>query len=130
MNSKALSSNITLSLDDIADGSTRKLANYLPLTGGNMTGPVWRKMAADTSNAEIAIGWKKKADDTVLAYIGYYNTVQKVYINPIGASEFYSDAVGKYSLIVGNDLLTYNTYPIISIPTTTHRISIRPISRD
>ena len=32
VNGKALSSNITLSLDDIADGSTRKLSNYVPTT--------------------------------------------------------------------------------------------------
>ena len=38
VNNKALSSDITLSLDDIADGSTRKLADYLPLTGGTLTG--------------------------------------------------------------------------------------------
>ena len=29
---------VTLNLDDIADGSTRKLANYLPLSGGTLTG--------------------------------------------------------------------------------------------
>jgi hypothetical protein len=44
VNNKALSSDITLSLDDVADGSTRKLANYLPLTGGSdhpMTGAIY-----------------------------------------------------------------------------------------
>lgn len=29
---------VTLNLDDIKDGSDRKLANYLPLSGGNLTG--------------------------------------------------------------------------------------------
>ena len=29
---------VTLNLDDISDGSTRKLANYLPLSGGSVTG--------------------------------------------------------------------------------------------
>ena len=29
---------VTLNLDNISDGSTRKLANYLPLTGGTLTG--------------------------------------------------------------------------------------------
>lgn len=38
VNNKALSADITLSLDDVADGSTRKLSNYLPLTGGTLTG--------------------------------------------------------------------------------------------
>lgn len=31
---------VTLNLDNISDGSTRKLANYLPLSGGAMTGPI------------------------------------------------------------------------------------------
>lgn len=35
VNNKALSSDITLTLDDLADGSTRKLANYLPLAAGS-----------------------------------------------------------------------------------------------
>ena len=86
--------------------------SYLPLTGGNMTGSIWRKMNVDTDNYENAIGWRKKADDTVLATIGYYNTVQKVFINPIGSSNVYSDTVGKYSLVIGNNSLTYNTYTI------------------
>ena len=29
---------VTLNLDDIKDGSTRKLADYLPLSGGSVTG--------------------------------------------------------------------------------------------
>ena len=29
---------VPTTLDDISDGSTRKLANYLPLSGGSMTG--------------------------------------------------------------------------------------------
>lgn len=40
INSKALSANITLTLDDIGNGSTRSLANYLPLTGGTMSGSI------------------------------------------------------------------------------------------
>ena len=31
---------VPTTLDDINDGSTRKLANYLPLSGGIMTGPI------------------------------------------------------------------------------------------
>jgi len=89
------------------------LNTYLPLAGGDMTGVIWRKMNADTSNFESAIGWKKKADNTILATIGYHNTVQKVFINPVGSSEIYTDAVGKYSLVIGNNLLTYNTYSIL-----------------
>lgn len=86
---------------------------YIPTAGGNYTGPIFRKMNVDTSNFEVAVGWRKKADDTVIASIGYHNTVQKIYLNPIGSSEIYSDAVGKYSLAIGNNSLTYNTYPIL-----------------
>ena len=31
---------VVLSLDDVADGSTRKLANYMPLSGGTFTGTI------------------------------------------------------------------------------------------
>lgn len=98
-----------------SNGNTayNSLGNYLPLAGGNTTGPIWRKMNADTSNAETAIGWKKKGDDTIIAYIGYYNVPQKIFINAIGADAFYTDAVGKYSLVIGNNHLTYNTYSIL-----------------
>lgn len=37
-NSEAKSFNIPTTLDHISDGTTRKLANYLPLTGGTLTG--------------------------------------------------------------------------------------------
>ena len=33
----------TYNLDDVNDGSTRKLSNYLPLSGGSMTGPIAMK---------------------------------------------------------------------------------------
>lgn len=49
VNSKALSSNITLTLDDVADGSSRKLADYLPLTAGDtkpITGRLYIKAQA------------------------------------------------------------------------------------
>ena len=34
--------------------------------------------------------------------------------NPLGVSEYYYDSVGKYNLVVGNNELTYNTYPILT----------------
>ena len=44
--------NITVptTLDDISDGSTRKLANYLPLAGGEMTGNISYKGTKSTSS--------------------------------------------------------------------------------
>ena len=40
-------------LDDVSDGSTRKLSNYLPLSGGTMTGPVTMKANQYGSNYGI-----------------------------------------------------------------------------
>ena len=54
-NSAAASFSIPTTLDHITDGSTRKLANYLPLTGGTMTGAITMSganilTAADSTN--------------------------------------------------------------------------------
>ena len=78
-----------------------------------MTGDISRRMTADTSNYENAIKWINFSAGTTIAAIGYHNTVQKIYLNPVGASEIYNDAVGKYSLVIGNNELTYNTKTII-----------------
>ena len=47
----ALTSNIPSSLDGIPDGSTRKLANYLPLAGGTLTGGLNVKSGVGISDA-------------------------------------------------------------------------------
>ena len=54
-NSAAKSFSIPTTLDHISDGSTRKLANYLPLAGGTMTGAITMSganilTAADSTN--------------------------------------------------------------------------------
>lgn len=41
-------------LDDIADGTTRKLSNYLPLVGGTMTGHITMSGASILSSADSA----------------------------------------------------------------------------
>ena len=74
--------------------------------------PINIKMSMDTSNAK-SINWKKAADDTTIALIAYHNTAQNLILNPIAAADVWTDAVGKYSLFVGNNKLTYNTYPIL-----------------
>jgi len=94
--------------------STVKVAyasDYLPLTGGTLTGTLAMKFDTDTS---MAWGYQwKNTSGTSIASIIYHNTAQNIILNPVGSSETWSDAVGKYSLIVGNNSLTYNTYPIL-----------------
>lgn len=92
----------------------------LPLTGGTLTGSVIlnngdfvKRMLNDTSNYEDAILWYMKASDTKIASIGYHNTVQKVYINPNGSENVYTDTEGKYSLSIGVNHLKYNTWNIL-----------------
>lgn len=88
------------------------LSDYLPLSGGTMTGTVWRKMTTDSSNYEVSVGWVNTSGSAI-AEIGYLNTSQKIVINPTKATSPWVDAVGKYVLNVGNNLLTYNTYNIL-----------------
>lgn len=107
----ALTSDIPTSLDGIPDGSTRKLSNYLPLSGGTLTGSLAIKFDMDSSRAS-GYTWLNTSG-TSIASIIYHNTAQNIILNPVGSSETWSDAVGKYSLIVGNNKLTYNTYTIL-----------------
>lgn len=51
VNSKALSANITLTLDDIGNGSTRSLANYLPLTGGTLSNATFYPLTINNSTS-------------------------------------------------------------------------------
>ena len=95
----------------------------LPLSGGTLTGSL-----TVNNNGVTAIGYNVKFDTdssrmlgfswantsgTTIAAVYYHNTAQNIILNSIGASNVYSDAVGKYSLIVGNNKLTYNTYTIL-----------------
>jgi len=65
----ALTNDIPTSLDDVPDGTTRKLANYLPLAGGTMTGAInyvvsnrtFNINAGTSGNADI--GWNFSAYD-------------------------------------------------------------------
>lgn len=68
VNNKALSADITLSLDDVADGSTRKLADYLPLTAGStkaLTGDLY----FDSSTAAKNIYYKDSSNANLRALI-------------------------------------------------------------
>lgn len=107
------------------DGSGNTITStYLPLSGGALTGGLevggilytkgfahMIKFDVDTSRA-LGYGWWDTNSNTVASVV-YHNTVQNIILNPIGSASVYSDAVGKYSLIVGNNKLTYNTYTIL-----------------
>lgn len=102
-------------VDDVVD-------DYLPLTGGTLTGSTAvngivsgynfvTKFLADTSELRGLI-WHNTSNSTIASML-YYNTTQNIILNPIGSANVDVDAVGKYSLFVGNNKLTYNTYPIL-----------------
>jgi hypothetical protein len=76
-----------------------------------MTGTIYRKMSHDTSNAEDAIVYVNTSG-TPIATIEYHNTAQRLIFNAIGSSSVWSDSVGKYSFIIGNNELKYNTYDV------------------
>lgn len=57
------------------------------------------RMTTDTSNYRRGIIWNDAASDTKIAEIGYHNTVQRIFLNPLGSTEVWDDAAGKYSFI-------------------------------
>ena len=98
---------------------------YLKLTGGTMTGKIVFsgatnatssiKMSTDTSNYRVGVQWESKNEGTKLGEIGYWNARQRIYLNALAdeVTEVWTDTVGKYSLVVGKNLLTYNTHPLL-----------------
>lgn len=96
-------------------------ALYVKKAGDEMTGRLQLKnpaefsirMQTDTSNYRRGIIWNNVASDTRIAEIGYHNTVQRIFLNPLGSTEVLDDAAGKYSFIIGNNFLTYNTWTIL-----------------
>lgn len=95
------------------------LGNYVTLnTEQTITGrkvfstPFALKMARETSN-EMGISWRNSTDDTTIAKITFHNTAQNIFFNPQGNENTWNDKIGNYSLKVGIDSFTYNTYPIL-----------------
>ena len=72
VNGKALSSNITLSLDDVSDGSSRSLANYVLKAGDTMTGTLKRSFTA--TDADEGIRFLGGDYDNYLLTIAYSST--------------------------------------------------------
>lgn len=104
---------------------------YVKKAGDEMTGRLQLKnpaefsirMVVDTSNYRRGIIWNNAASDTRIAEIGYQNTVQRIFLNPLGSTEVWSDAAGKYSFIIGNNFLTYNTWTILHSNNSTNYAS-------
>lgn len=106
-------------------------ALYVKKAGDEMTGRLQLKNAAefsirmqrDTSNYRRGIIWNNAASDTRIAEIGYQNTVQRIFLNPLGSAEVWNDAAGEYSFIIGNNFLTYNTWTILHSNNSTNYAS-------
>lgn len=106
-------------------------ALYVKKAGDEMTGRLQLKNAAefsirmqkDTSNYRRGIIWNNAASDTRIAEIGYHNTVQRIFLNPLRSTEVWVDAAGKYSFIIGNNFLTYNTWTILHSNNSTNYAS-------
>lgn len=104
---------------------------YVKKAGDEMTGRLQLKnpaefsirMATDTSNYRRGIIWNNTASDTRIAEIGYQNTVQRIFLNPLGSTGVWNDAAGKYSFIIGNNFLTYNTWTILHSNNSTNYAS-------
>lgn len=104
---------------------------YVKKAGDEMTGRLQLKnpaefsirMARDTSNYRKGIIWNNAASDTIIAEIGYYNTAQRILLNPLGSTDVWKDAAGKYSFIIGNNFLTYNTWTILHSNNSTNYAS-------
>lgn len=104
---------------------------YVKKAGDEMTGRLQLKnpaefsirMRTDTSNYRRGIIWNNVASDTKIAEIGYHNTVQRIFLNPLGSAEVWSDEAGKCSFIIGNNFLTYNSWTILHSNNSTNYAS-------
>lgn len=91
---------------------------YILKTGdtitGNLTfvnsGEVNIKMRVDTSNVKGII-WRNTSG-SIIAELLYHNTSENIILCPTDAASPWSDAEGKYSLIVGTSKFTYNSHKI------------------
>lgn len=106
-------------------------ALYVKKAGDEMTGRLQLKNAAefsirmkdDTSNYRRGIIWNNAASDTKIAEIGYYNAVQRIFLNPLGSADVWNNAAGTYSFVIGNNFLTYNTWTILHSNNSTNYAS-------
>lgn len=115
------------------EGNYKKYTDalYVKKAGDEMTGRLQLKneaefsirMQRDTPNYRRGIFWNNVASDTRIAEIGYQNDVQRIFLNPLGSAEVGNDEAGKYSFIIGNNFLTYNTWTILHSNNSTNYAS-------
>ena len=94
---------------DTVDG--KHASDFLLKTGGIITGTIKMKMDRDSSNAKSALSWINTQEVTI-GEIQFHNTAKRMIFNASGATEIWNDTANKYSFIVGENELTYNTYKI------------------
>ena len=72
------------------------------------------RMTKDTSNSVNGLVWKDTSG-TNIAGLNYYNTAKRIFINANipEITDIWDDEAGKYSLRIGWNELTYNSYPIL-----------------
>ena len=80
----------------------------------SITNPWAVRMTFDTSNYVNGLVWKNTSG-TNIAAIGYYNAEKRIFINANipEITDIWDDEAGKYSLRIGWNELTYNSYPIL-----------------
>ena len=71
-------------------------------------------MTTDTSNSVNGLVWKNTSG-SYIAGLNYHNTAKRIFINANipDVTDLWDDNVGKYSLRIGWNELTYNSYPIL-----------------
>lgn len=82
----------------------------------------------DTSRS-LSIAVTKNTSGSITSSISYHNTAKRLIFNAIGASETYADTLGKYSFIVGNNELKYNTYNILHSGNYTSTLDTRYVKK-
>ena len=99
-NSAAQTINVPTTLDHITDGSSRKLSNYLPLTGGTMTGDLRLKTGGGNYGSKLNFG------DGDYLYL-YEDTDDHLKIRADKGIEFNTGS--SYGLKFGNGVLKWDS---------------------
>ena len=103
---------------------------YLSIEGGTLNGTVkvpQLTVYMDTDSSRVrGLAWSNTSGNRI-ASLRYWNTEKKFILNPVGSSDDYVDAVGKYNLVIGENTLTYNTYAILHSNNFTDKITKRNV---